>query len=290
MQYQNIKIGIIGGSGLYDIDGMQNIREIEIDTPFGKPSDKFVLGNLDGVEIAFLPRHGKGHFLTPTEVNYRANIYAMKSLGVETLISVSAVGSLKEELEPETLVIVDQFFDFTKHRKSTFFGEGIVAHVSMAEPICKKLTDILFETALDLGIKTQKGGSYFCMEGPQFSSKAESLVYRKLGFDVIGMTNATEAKLAKEAEMCYASLSFVTDYDCWHETEAPVTVEMVIEVLTKNVQNSKKILKKSILKIANRKDNCNCKTALNNSIITNQDKISNEIKNKMGIIISKYVV
>ena len=289
MKNKNIKIGVIGGSGLYDIDGMQNIREFEIDTPFGKPSDKFVIGNLDGVEIAFLPRHGKGHFLMPTEVNFRANIYAMKSLGVETLISISAVGSLKKELAPETLVVVDQFFDFTKHRKSTFFGDGIVAHVSMANPICEKLADILYQSSQKLGIKSKKGGTYICMEGPQFSSKAESLVYRQLGFDVIGMTNATEAKLAKEAEMCYASLSFVTDYDCWHETEAPVTVEIVLQVLKENAENSKKILKDSIFEIANRQTDCNCKSSLQNTIITNPEKITAEIKNRMGIIIEKYV-
>jgi 5'-methylthioadenosine phosphorylase len=283
----NIKIGIIGGSGLYNIEGLKDIKEVEINTPFGKPSDKIITGNLENIDIAFLPRHGRGHFLLPTEINFKANIYAMKSLGVETLISVSAVGSLKEDLAPGTLVLVDQFFDFTKNENSTFFGKGIVSHVSMANPVCDSLANILYESAKKIGIKTKKGGTYFCIKGPQFSSKAESLFYKNMGFDVIGMTNAVEAKLAKEAEICYSSMAFVTDYDCWHETEDAVTVDMVLKTLNENIKYAKQILKNSITDISKIK-NCECRNSLKNSIITHPDKITDKIKEKMGIIIEKY--
>ncbi|MCP4482548.1 MAG: S-methyl-5'-thioadenosine phosphorylase [bacterium] len=282
------KIGVIGGSGLYNIESMEGLREFEINTPFGKPSDKIITGNLDGVNFAFLPRHGKGHVLSPTEVNYRANIYALKSLGVEILVSVSAVGSLKEEHNLETLVLVDQFVDYTKHRKSTFFGDGVVAHVSFAKPTCQELSNILSKSANNLEIKVAEKGTYICMEGPQFSSKAESIVYRKLDFDVIGMTNATEAKLAKEAEMCYASMSFVTDYDCWHESEADVSVDLVLKTIKNNTEHAKIIIKKAVQEIAKMTE-CRCRNSLKNTIMTEPSEITDKVKSAKGLIIEKYL-
>jgi len=230
----NVKVGVIGGSGLYDIEGIEGVKKAVVTTPFGKPSDHFVIGKLNGVEVAFLPRHGRGHTILPSELNFRANIYGFKKLGVEFIISVSAVGSMKEEIVPGHLVIVDQFFDRTKGRASTFFGQGIVAHLSFADPVCNILSNVLYQAAWSCGATVHKGGTYLCMEGPQFSTRAESAVYRQWGVDVIGMTNLQEAKLAREAEICYATLALATDYDCWHESETgDVTVNMVVEQIAR---------------------------------------------------------
>lgn len=276
-------IGIIGGSGLYDI-GLENQKEIEVDTPFGKPSDKILLGELKGVKFAFLPRHGKGHRIMPSEINYRANIYAFKMLGVKRIISVSAVGSMKEELPPGYLILPDQFIDFTKKRESTFFGNGVVAHISMAEPTCKSFRDIVYEIAKSLGYSIKNGGTYICIEGPQFSSKAESFLWRSFGVDVIGMTNMPEAKLAKEAELCYVTLALSTDYDCWHEVETPVTVDMIIKTLMENVEKAKNILKKIPEKVNDIAD-CNCGEALKYAIITDKNAIPEETKKKLEAIV-----
>lgn len=276
-------IGIIGGSGLYDI-GLENQKEVEIDTPFGKPSDKILLGELKGVRFAFLPRHGKGHRIMPSEINYRANIYAFKKLGVKRVISVSAVGSMKEELPPGYLILPDQFIDFTKKRENTFFGDGVVAHISMAEPTCKAFRNVVYEIAKSLGYSIKNGGTYICIEGPQFSSKAESFLWRSFGVDVIGMTNMPEAKLAKEAELCYVTLALSTDYDCWHEVETPVTVDMIIKILMENVEKAKNILKKIPEKV-NDIAECNCGEALKYAIITDRNAIPEETKKKLEAIV-----
>ncbi len=269
-------IGIIGGSGFYKIDEAKLIEEIELETPFGKPSGKYRIVELSGKRIAFLPRHGENHTFSPSEVNYRANIFGMKLLGVERIISVSAVGSLKEELTPQSIVLIDQFFDKTYMRKTTFFEDGIVAHINFSEPICPDLRKILYDTGLSLGLKIFNGGTYVNMEGPGFSTKAESHFHRHFGFDVIGMTNATEAKLAREAGICYSTIAIVTDYDCWKEDEESVTVEMVIENLKKATENAKKLIKEVIPKIPEERKNCNCKNALKDAIITPKEAVSKE--------------
>ena len=249
---EKVNIGIFGGSGLYQMPELENVREIDIDTPFGKPSDAFIIGELDGVTVAFLPRHARGHKFLPTELPFRANIYAMKLLGVEYILSVSAVGSLQEQFAPTDMVIPDQFFDRTRARakESTFFGEGIVAHMTFAHPVCSELGDILEASCNSVGVKTHRGGTYVCMEGPAFSTKAESNVYRQWGMDIIGMTNLQEAKLAREAEIAYATLALVTDYDCWYEGHDDVTADMVIEYLNKNVRNAQLILKDAVSRVA----------------------------------------
>src|SRR6476661_6371525 len=245
---EKVNIGIIGGSGLYQMPELQNVREVPVDTPFGKPSDAFIVGELDGVDVAFLPRHGRGHKLLPTELPFRANIYAMKLLGVEYILSVSAVGSLQEKYAPTDFVIPGQFFDRTRARahESTFFGEGIVGHVTFADPVCSELGDILEAACNGAGVKTHRGGSYVCMEGPAFSTKAESNVYRQWGMDIIGMTNLQEAKLAREAEIAYATLALVTDYDCWHEGHDAVTIDEVISNLLKNADNAQKTVREAV--------------------------------------------
>lgn len=281
-------IGVIGGSGLYEMEGLTGIREIKIDTPFGEPSDAYICGSLGGIEMVFLPRHGRGHRFTPTEVNYRANIYGMKKLGVERIISVSAVGSMREDIEPGHIVVPSQFYDHTKHRKSTFFGNGVVAHVGFADPVCHGLSDILVNAGEKTGAKMHRGGTYLCMEGPQFSTRAESNIYRGWGVDVIGMTNATEAKLAREAEICYATIALSTDYDCWHETEEDVTVEAVIAILMKNVETAKKIIKEAVPKIPAKRD-CHCSEALKNAIMTKAELIPEKTKKDLDLIIGKYI-
>ncbi len=283
------KIGIIGGSGLYDIEGLKGLKEKTVTTPFGAPSGSYQIGSLNGVEIVFLPRHGQGHKMSPSEINYRANIFGFKKLGVEDIISVSAVGSLKEHLHPMDMVIPDQFYDRTNHcRKATFFEDGIVAHISFAHPICPILSRLLFETACDLGITVHNGGTYLNIEGPAFSTKAESMVYRSWGMDIIGMTNLTEAKLAREAEICYAVLAMVTDYDCWHDTHDQVTLETVIEYLTKNIQNAKKILKSAVSSLPDT-STCSCKNALSGAIFTSPDKIDKKVRQRLNVIIKKRV-
>jgi len=281
-------IGVIGGSGLYEMDGLTGVREVKLHTPFGEPSDAYITGSLGGTEMAFLPRHGRGHRFLPTEVNYRANIYGMKKLGVDKIISVSAVGSMREEIEPGHIVIPDQFYDLTKHRKSTFFGEGVVAHVGFADPVCHDLFGVLADAGGKSGATVHKGGTYICMEGPQFSTRAESRIYRKWGVDVIGMTNATEAKLAREAEICYATLALSTDYDCWHETEEDVTVEAVIAVLMKNVETAKKIIKEAVTMMPAKKG-CRCSEALKNAIMTRAELIPEKTKKDLDLIIGKYI-
>ncbi len=280
-------IGIIGGSGLYDI-GLENRREIDVSTPFGAPSDRIILGELAGVSFAFLPRHGKGHRIMPSEINYRANIFALKKIGVKRVISISAVGSMKEELAPGTLILPDQFIDFTKKRESSFFGNGIVGHVSMAEPTCSSLRELIFNIAKNTGYQIKNGGTYICIEGPQFSSKAESFLWRSFNVDVIGMTNMPEAKLAKEAELCYATLALSTDYDCWHEVEEAVSVDAIIRTLLENVEKAKNILKEIPKRIAEIKK-CNCHESLKYAIITDKNVIPDDTKDKLKEIMGKYL-
>jgi len=283
------KIGIIGGSGLYKIEGLKNEKEVEVKTPFGSPSDKYIVGELEGAEVVFLPRHGKGHQVSPSELNFRANIFGMKKLGVERIISVTACGSLKEEHKPLDFVIPDQFVDRThKARPDTFFENGIVAHLVFADPVCADLSKNLYDSAKELGIIAHFGGTYLNMEGPAFSTRAESQLYRKWGMDIIGMTNLQEAKLAREAEICYATLAAVTDYDCWHQTEEEVTIDMIIQNLQKNIENAKKILKSVIRRLGSQRT-CACKDALQYAIITSKELIPAKIKKDLSIIIGKYI-
>jgi len=281
-------IGIIGGSGLYNIEGIKDVKSVSIDTPFGKPSDSFIVGILEGHKVAFLPRHGMGHTILPSELNFRANIYGMKKLGVEHIIAVSAVGSMKEEISPLDIVIPDQFFDRTRGRISTFFGEGIVGHVSFADPVCETLANTLFSASKSVGARVHKGGTYLCMEGPLFSTRAESNVYRQWGVSVIGMTNLQEAKLSREAEICYSTLAMATDYDCWHVNEETVTLEMIVGNLNKNAETAKKILKAAIPQIEPKRS-CACATAAQNAIVTNKDLIPETTKKKLDIIFGKYL-
>ncbi|OHB86984.1 MAG: methylthioadenosine phosphorylase [Planctomycetes bacterium RIFCSPHIGHO2_02_FULL_38_41] len=281
-------IGIIGGSGLYNIEGIKDIKTVSIETPFGKPSDSYTAGSLEGRKVAFLPRHGKGHTILPSELNFRANIYGMKMLGVEHVIAVSAVGSMREEIKPLDIVIPDQFFDRTRGRISTFFGEGIVGHVSFADPVCETLANTLYNAAKSVGARVHKGGTYLCIEGPMFSTRAESNVYRQWGVSVIGMTNLQEAKLAREAEICYSTLAMATDYDCWHVGEEAVTLEMIIGNLNKNAETAKRILKAAIPKIE-LKRSCACATAVQNAIVTNKDLIPENTKKKLDILFGKYL-
>ncbi|MDP8230567.1 MAG: S-methyl-5'-thioadenosine phosphorylase [Candidatus Gorgyraea atricola] len=283
-----MKIGIIGGSGLYQIDGLKNKKEIKVKTPFGEPSDSYIVGTLDGAEVAFLPRHGRGHRILPTELNYRANIYGMKKLGVEQIISISAVGSFKEELKPLDIVLPDQFVDRTNQaRKTTFFGSGIAAHISFAEPVCVDLKKTIFNAGKALDLSLHNKGTYLNMEGPAFSTKAESHLYKAWGMDIIGMTNMPEARLSREAEICYATVAFVTDYDCWHDEI--VTIDMVIANLTKNVETAKKLIKKVVPELAKTKRDCACKNALKYAIITDKKLIPDRAKKDLDIIIGKYI-
>ena len=285
------KIGIIGGSGLYQMPELQDVEEITVDTPFGEPSDALIIGTLENQRVAFLPRHGRGHRFTPTDVPFRANIYAMKLLGVERILSASAVGSLQEQYAPLDMVIPDQFFDRTRARarESTFFGEGIVAHVSFAHPICGALGDVLEESCQAADVKAHRGGTYLCMEGPAFSTKAESNVYRSWGMDIIGMTNLQEAKLAREAEICYATLALVTDYDCWHPGHDAVSVETVIEYLNKNVRNAQNIMREAVKRVGDRRRDCKCGSALKNAIFTAPDLWPKATTKKLEAIVKKYM-
>ncbi|HEV2835897.1 MAG TPA: S-methyl-5'-thioadenosine phosphorylase [Pyrinomonadaceae bacterium] len=285
-----VRFGIIGGSGLYQMPELTGIEEIRVETPFGDPSDSFVVGTLEGERVAFLPRHGRGHRYTPTEVPFRANIYAMKLLGVERILSASAVGSLQEKYAPLDMVIPDQFFDRTRARvrESTFFGEGIVAHVSFAHPVCSVLGDVLEASCQEADVKTHRGGTYLCMEGPAFSSVAESNVYRSWGMDIIGMTNLQEAKLAREAEICYATLALVTDYDCWHPGHDAVSVETVVEYLNKNVRNAQNILREAIKRLKSSDRNCKCGSALQHAIFTPSNLWPEATTKKLEAIIQRY--
>ena len=284
------EIGIIGGSGLYSMPGFEVQEEANIQTPFGAPSDNFVIGKLGGHEVAFLARHGRGHRLSPSELNFRANIYGMKRLGVERIISLSAVGSLKEEHRPLDFVLPDQFFDRTRARahESTFFGEGIVGHITFAHPVCGELGDVLEESCRAAGVNAHRGGTYLCMEGPAFSTKAESHVYRSWGMDIIGMTNLQEAKLAREAEICYATLALVTDYDCWHEAHDAVSVETVVEYLNKNVRNAQVIMREAVQRLSAAGRACACGSALKSAIFTPPELWPEATTKKLDAIIKKY--
>jgi 5'-methylthioadenosine phosphorylase len=283
------KVGIFGGSGLYDIEGLENRDTVTLGTPFGPPSDNFYTGTLAGVEVVFLPRHGKGHHISPSEINFRANIFGMKKLGVDAIISVSACGSLKKDLEPMDFVVPDQFVDRTnRSRQATFFTDGIVAHVAFADPVSPEIADILYESAKAAGVRVHKGGTYLNMEGPQFSTKAESRLYRSWGMDIIGMTNVVEAKLAREAEISYATLAAVTDYDCWHESHESVTVDMILDNLNKNIGNAKHILKIAIPKVGELQT-FSARNALKYAIVTRPESIPEKVKKDLQIIIGKYI-
>lgn len=284
------KIGIIGGSGLYSMPGFELQEEVVIETPFGAPSDAYMVGKLAGKDVAFLPRHGRGHRLSPSELNYRANIYGLKSLGVEWILSLSAVGSLKKEHRPLDFVIPDQFFDRTLGRISTFFGDGLVAHVSFADPVCDELAEVVHASCGELGITARKGGTYLCMEGPAFSTKAESNLYRSWGMDVIGMTNLQEAKLAREAELCYVTVAMVTDYDCWHEEHDAVTVADIIANLTKNAANATKLVQHVVERLdTDHYRTCKCSKALAHALLTDPKVIPPGTKKKLELLVGKYL-
>jgi 5'-methylthioadenosine phosphorylase len=285
---EKITIGIIGGSGLYDMPALTERSEISLETPFGVPSDSLIIGSLCGKRIAFLSRHGRGHRLMPSELNYRANIYAMKLLGVERILSVSAVGSLKTEIAPLDIVLPDQFLDRTRGRISTFFGDGLVAHISFGDPVCPDLLEQVYRASFRIGIPSKKGGTYVCMEGPAFSTKAESNLYRSWGMDVIGMTNLQEAKLAREAEICYVTIALVTDYDCWHESHETVSAEMIIGNLQKNCQAAQSIIMQTVRDMHPAR-NCQCGEALKYALITDKSLIRPETKSLLECIVGKYL-
>ena len=282
------EIGIIGGTGLYKMPGMSRVREVSVTTPFGKPSDAYLLGVLDGRKVAFLARHGRGHKWMPSELNFRANIYGLKKLGVERIISVSAVGSLREDLHPLDILLPAQFFDRTKARPSTFFGGGIVAHISFADPVCPTVVEALTKGCSQARVVHHVGGTYVCIEGPAFSTVAESNAYRAWGMDVVGMTNLQEAKLAREAEICYATLAMVTDYDCWHEEHDAVSVSQIIEYLTRNVQNAQQIIRTAVGELPKERT-CPCGSALAHAIMTDPKKISPSAKKKVALLVRKYL-
>ncbi len=282
-------IGVIGGSGLYEIDGFSNVEELTLTTPFGDPSDAYITGTLDGVKLVFLPRHGRGHRYLPSEVPYRANIHGMKQLGVEQIISVSAVGSMKEEIVPGHIVIPDQFFDRTQgKRASTFFGDGVVGHVQFADPVCADLSSILYDAACEVGATVHKGGTYICIEGPNFSTRAESNIYRSWGVDIIGMTNIPEARLAREAEICYATVALATDYDCWHQEHDDVSVEAVIAIIQQNVATARNIIKAAAKKVVDSRT-CACGEALKYAVMTNKALIPEETKVRLDILMGKHL-
>jgi 5'-methylthioadenosine phosphorylase len=282
------EIGIIGGSGLYAMPGLAEIRETTLETPFGTPSDAYVLGTLEGRKVAFLARHGRGHRILPSELNFRANIHGFKHLGVERIISVSAVGSLKEEHKPLEFLIPDQFVDRTRHRIDTFFGDGVVAHIAFADPVCPQLSEAVAAACKNAKVVGKRGGTYLCMEGPQFSTKAESNLYRSWGMDVIGMTNLQEAKLAREAELCYVTVAMVTDYDCWHPHHDSVTVDQIVAVLTKNAENACNVVREAVAAMPKQRS-CKCGSALAHAILTDRAKIPQATREKLKLIIGKYL-
>jgi len=285
----SVDVGIIGGSGLYEMEGLRVIEKRNLKTPFGEPSDPFVIGEIDGVSVAFLSRHGRGHRLLPSELNYRANIYGFKLLGAHTILSASAVGSMKEQYQPTHIVFPHQFIDRTRHRADTFFGHGIVGHVAFADPICAGASMLMGAAARECGAFAHEGGVYVCIEGPQFSTRAESALYRSWGVDVIGMTNLTEAKLAREAELCYMTMALVTDYDCWHQTAEAVSIEQVLTYLKANSEMAQRILRIAIPKIAKRKRDCACVNALQFAIVTDPAQIPQRVKDDLAPIIGKYM-
>jgi len=281
-------VGLIGGSGVYDLEAIEGLREERVETPFGPPSDSYFTGSLSGVPVAFLSRHGRGHRLSPTEINYRANVWGFKALGCDALLSASAVGSLREDDTPRRAVIPDQFIDRTRHRPDTFFGDGVVAHVSFAEPVCGSLARTLEKAAALAGLPARLGGTYVCMEGPQFSTRAESILYRSWGADVIGMTNLTEAKLAREAEICYATLALVTDYDAWRASERPVSVETVISILGENSAAARRTMLEAVARVDPDRD-CSCRHALRFAILTDRSAISEEARRRLAPLVGKYL-
>jgi len=283
-----VRIGIIGGSGLYNMPGLESARELRVRTPFGDPSDALVVGTLEGKRVAFLARHARGHRFLPTEINYRANIHAMKQLGVERIISVSAVGSLQEDLKPLDFLIPDQFFDRTRHREDTFFGDGVAAHVGFDKPVCTQLAQVLGSACDAAKVRVHRGGTYVCMEGPQFSTLAESHVYRQLRFDVIGMTNLTEAKLAREAEICYSTVAMITDYDCWHPDHASVTLDEIISNLNKNAENAQNVIREAVRTVPAERA-CKCDRALAHAIVTDPAAIPPAARKRLSVIVGKYV-
>jgi 5'-methylthioadenosine phosphorylase len=280
-------VGIIGGSGLYAMSGLTDTKEVRVKTPFGDPSEVFVTGTLEGKRVAFLARHGRGHRILPGEINYRANIYALKTLGVERIISVSAVGSLQEDLRPGEFLVADQFVDRTRHRVSTFFGEGLVAHVSFAHPTCGELSGVLADASVHCGVPVHRKGTYLCMEGPQFSTYAEATMHRQLHFEVIGMTNATEAKLAREAELCYATIAMITDYDCWHPEHESVTGAQILAMLQQNAENAQNVLREAVRALPTDRS-CKCGSALQHALITDLKIVPKATKKKLAAIIGKY--
>ncbi len=283
----HVEVGVIGGSGIYDMAGIRGKREVRMTTPFGSPSDVFVTGELEGRQVAFLARHGRGHKLLPSEINFRANIYGLKKLGVERIISLSAVGSLREDIEPLHMVVPDQFYDRTKTRISSFFGNGLAVHISFAHPFCSEIQAMLEASCRGAGVTHHRGGIYLCIEGPAFSTLAESNAYRAWGMDVIGMTNLTEAKLAREAEICYATLALVTDYDCWHPGHDAVTVEQIYTVLTRNAENAQKVIRLVLRQLPSQRS-CKCGTALAQAIITDRRKVPAATRKKLALLIGKY--
>jgi 5'-methylthioadenosine phosphorylase len=285
---ETVRIGIIGGSGLYNMPGLEKPREVRVKTPFGDPSDALVVGSLEGKRVAFLARHARGHRFLPTEINYRANVHAMKQLGVERIISVSAVGSLQEDLKPLDFLIPEQFYDRTRHRISTFFGDGVVAHVGFGSPVCAQLAAVLGAACESMKVRVHRRGTYVCMEGPQFSTLAESHVYRQLRFDVIGMTNLTEAKLAREAEICYSTVAMITDYDCWHPEHASVTLEEIISNLNKNAENAQNVIREAVRAMPAERA-CKCGRALAHAIITDPAVIPAAARKRLSVIAGKYL-
>jgi 5'-methylthioadenosine phosphorylase len=281
-------VGVIGGSGLYEMEGLDHVETLSLSTPFGAPSDSFIIGRLEGVKVAFLPRHGKGHRISPSSLNFRANIYGMKMLGVQSIIAVSAVGSMKEAIHPGDMVIPDQFIDRTTGRISTFFNDGVVGHVSFADPVCPVLSQILFESGKKVGATVHKGGTYICIEGPQFSTRAESKLYRSWGVDIIGMTNIPEAKLAREAEICYATIAFATDYDCWHETAGDVSIGDVLRILAESTKIAKSAIRLAVKQIPEKRE-CVCSNALKYAVITGKKSIPEKTKKDLELIIGKHL-
>ncbi|MBI2083870.1 MAG: S-methyl-5'-thioadenosine phosphorylase [Deltaproteobacteria bacterium] len=281
-------IGIIGGSGLYEMEGLKVLEEKRLETPFGAPSDAYIMGVLEGKKVVFLPRHGRGHRVSPSELNFRANIWGLKKLGCEWIIGVSAVGSLKEKIRPGDMVIIDQFVDRTKGRASTFFTDGVVAHVTFADPLCPALRKQLIDSGKKVGATVHEGGAYLCMEGPQFSTRAESNLYREWGMDVIGMTNLQEAKLAREAEICYATIALSTDYDCWHEHHEDVTIEAVLDVLKKNVETAKRMIRETVVQLPESRT-CPCESAMKNAILTDRKLIPEKTRERLKVIAGKYL-
>ena len=284
----DVRVGVIGGSGLYHMEGLTVEEELRVTTPFGEASDPFILGEVEGHRVAFLARHGKGHRLLPSELNYRANIFGFKLLGVERLLSVSAVGSMKEEYRPTDIVVPDQFFDRTRHRVDTFFGDGLVAHVSLANPVCPELAEVFYDCAKEAGARSHRGGTYLCMEGPQFSTRAESNIYRQWGVDVIGMTNLQEARLAREAEICYSTLAMVTDYDCWHEEEDDVNGHAVMEVIQQNAATAQDVVRRAIRRLSGERT-CGCAVALQSALITDPSLVPAATRKRLEPIVGKYL-